>query len=55
VKRVVRGMSIAIAEEAARAALLATSPEAAELELRRRLLAVFGDAAFLRDDLGSTE
>lgn len=50
VKRVVRGMSTTIAEEAARAALLATSPEAAEAELRRRLFAVFGDAPFLRED-----
>jgi len=55
VKRVVRGLSIAIAEEAARAALLATSPEIAEQELRRRLLAAFGDAAFLRDELSGSE
>ena len=55
VKRVVRGMSVAIAEEAARAALLTTSHEAAEAELRRRLFAVFGDAVFLREELALDE
>ena len=51
VKRLVRGVSAEIAAEAAAAALAAATPAAAEAELRRRLLAAFGDAPFLRDGL----
>lgn len=51
VKRLVRGISLEIAREAAAAALAAESAARAEAELRRRLLAAFGDAAFLRDGL----
>jgi len=51
VKRLVRGISVEIAREAATAALAAESPARAEAELRRRLLAAFGDAPFLRDGL----
>lgn len=48
VKRLVRGMSMEIAREAAQAALAAESAPRAEEALRRRLLAAFGDAPFLR-------
>jgi phosphoenolpyruvate-protein phosphotransferase (PTS system enzyme I) len=51
VKRVVRGVSVAVAAEAANAALESKTAREAEGELRRRLLAAFGDAAFLRDGL----
>jgi phosphotransferase system enzyme I (PtsI) len=50
-KRLVRGVSAGIAREAAEAALAAPTAAAAEAELRRRLLAAFGDAPFLRDGL----
>ncbi len=53
-KRLVRGVSVGIAQEAMTAALEAGSPQRAEAELRRRLLAAFGDAAFLRDGLLAT-
>lgn len=53
-KRLVRGVSAEIAHEAMTAAMAAESPERAEAELRRRLLAAFGDAAFLRDGLLAT-
>ncbi len=49
VKRIIRGVSIDIATEAAAAACAAATPAAAELELRRRLHAAFGDAPFLRE------
>jgi len=51
VKRVVRGVSVAVAAEAANAALESKTAREAEGELRRRLLASFGDAPFLRDGL----
>jgi phosphotransferase system enzyme I (PtsI) len=51
VKRVIRGVSVAVAAEAATAALAAKTAREAEGELRRRLLAAFGDAPFLRDGL----
>ena len=51
VKRLVRGVSAEIAAEAAEAALEAPTAAAAEAALRRRLLAAFGDAPFLRDGL----
>lgn len=51
VKRVIRGVSVSVAAEAAAAALAAPTAREAEGELRRRLFAAFGDAAFLRDGL----
>ena len=51
VKRIIRGVSVAVAAEAAEAALKARTAREAEGELRRRLLSAFGDAAFLRDGL----
>ncbi|MGK2961320.1 MAG: phosphoenolpyruvate--protein phosphotransferase [Gemmatimonadaceae bacterium] len=51
VKRIVRGVSAEKAREAAMAALSANTAREAERELRRRLLAAFGDAEFLRDGL----
>jgi phosphoenolpyruvate-protein phosphotransferase (PTS system enzyme I) len=51
VKRVIRGVSVGVAAEAAAAALSAKTAREAEGELRRRLLAAFGDAPFLRDGL----
>jgi phosphotransferase system enzyme I (PtsI) len=51
VKRLVRGVSAEIAAEAAAAALSAPNAASAEAALRRRLLAAFGDAPFLRDGL----
>ncbi len=51
VKRVIRGVSVAVATEAAMAALSARTAREAEAELRRRLLEAFGDAPFLRDGL----
>ena len=50
-KRVIRGISVGVAAEAAAAALSARTAREAEGELRRRLLAAFGDAPFLRDGL----
>ena len=55
VKRLVRGVSAGIAAEAAEAALAAPTAAAAEAALRRRLLAAFGDAPFLRDGLLGTQ
>jgi phosphoenolpyruvate-protein phosphotransferase (PTS system enzyme I) len=51
VKRIVRGVSVAVAAEAANAALESRTAREAEGELRRRLLSAFGDAPFLRDGL----
>jgi len=51
VKRVIRGVSVAVAHEAAMAALASKTAREAEGELRRRLFAAFGDAPFLRDGL----
>jgi len=51
VKRIVRGVSVAVAAEAANAALESRTAREAEGELRRRLMSAFGDAAFLRDGL----
>ena len=51
VKRIVRGVSVAVAAEAANAALESKTAREAEGELRRRLMAAFGDAPFLRDGL----
>jgi phosphoenolpyruvate-protein phosphotransferase (PTS system enzyme I) len=51
VKRIVRGVSAAVAAEAANAALESRTAREAEGELRRRLLSAFGDAPFLRDGL----
>ena len=49
VKRIVRGLSVSFATEAATAALQARTAADAERHLKVRLLAAFGDAAFLRD------
>ncbi len=51
VKRVVRGVSVTVAEQAANAALASRTARESEGELRRGLLAAFGDAPFLRDGL----
>jgi phosphoenolpyruvate-protein phosphotransferase (PTS system enzyme I) len=51
VKRIIRGVSVEVATEAAFAALNARTAIEAETELRRRLTAAFGDAPFLRDGL----
>jgi signal transduction protein with GAF and PtsI domain len=51
VKRIIRGVSVSVAAEAATAALAARTAREAEGELRRRLLSAFGDAPFLRDGL----
>ena len=51
VKRIIRGVSVTVAEAAANAALGARTAREAEGELRRRLLTAFGDAPFLRDGL----
>lgn len=51
VKRIVRGVSVEVAAEAAKAALSARTAHEAESELRKRLSAAFGDADFLRDGL----
>jgi phosphotransferase system enzyme I (PtsI) len=53
VKRIVRGVSVSVAAEAANAALESRTAREAEGELRRRLLTAFGDAPFLRDGLPS--
>ena len=50
-KRLIRGVGVDIATEAAEAALMARTATAAEHELRRRLHAAFGDASFLRSGL----
>jgi phosphoenolpyruvate-protein kinase (PTS system EI component) len=44
VKRIVRGVSVAVAQEAARAAMTAATAESAETHLRARLRAAFGEA-----------
>ena len=49
VKRIIRGLSASMAEEAATAALRSRTAAEAERQLRVRLLATFGDATFLRD------
>jgi phosphotransferase system enzyme I (PtsI) len=51
VKRIVRGVSVSVAAEAANAALESKTAREAEGELRRRLMTAFGDAPFLRDGL----
>jgi len=51
VKRIVRGVSVAVAAEAANAALESRTAREAEGELRRRLMTAFGDAPFLREGL----
>lgn len=51
VKRVLGGVSVEIAEEAARAALAAPGARQAQDALTRRLHAAFGAAPFLRDGL----
>jgi phosphotransferase system enzyme I (PtsI) len=51
VKRIVRGVSVSVAAEAANAALQARTAREAEGELRSRLMSAFGDAPFLRDGL----
>jgi phosphotransferase system enzyme I (PtsI) len=51
VKRIVRGVSVSVAAEAADAALRSRTAREAEGELRRRLMSAFGDAPFLRDGL----
>ncbi|MDQ6717914.1 MAG: phosphoenolpyruvate--protein phosphotransferase [Gemmatimonadota bacterium] len=51
VKRIIRGVSVEVAAEAANAALNARTAVEAETELRRRLSAAFGDAPFLRTGL----
>jgi hypothetical protein len=50
-KRLIRGISVGIATEAANAALASKTAGAAERELKRRLHAAFGDAAFLQSGL----
>jgi phosphotransferase system enzyme I (PtsI) len=55
VKRIVRGVSVSVAAEAANAALESRTAREAEGELRRRLLTAFGDAPFLRDGLPSLD
>ncbi|MFN8572796.1 MAG: phosphoenolpyruvate--protein phosphotransferase [Gemmatimonadaceae bacterium] len=52
VKRIIRGISSSFAAEAANAALSSRTAEESERELRYRLLAAFGDAAFLKEHLG---
>jgi hypothetical protein len=55
VKRIVRGISVEVAEEAANAAASkGTAAEAAE-ELRRRLAPVMADEALLADGLPTGE
>ena len=51
VKRIVRGLSASFAAEAATAAMQARTAAEAERQLKYRLLAAFGDAAFLRDNV----
>ncbi len=53
VKRIVRGVSVAVAAEAANAALESRTAREAEGILRRSLMAAFGDAPFLREGLPS--
>jgi phosphoenolpyruvate-protein phosphotransferase (PTS system enzyme I) len=51
VKHIVRGISVALAEEAAEAALASDNATGAEKQLAGRLRAAFGDASFLGDGL----
>jgi phosphotransferase system enzyme I (PtsI) len=51
VKRIVRGVSVAVAAEAANAALESRTAREAEGVLRKSLMTAFGDAPFLRDGL----
>ena len=51
VKRIVRGVSAAVATDAADAALATQTAREAGAALRSRLLSAFGDAPFLRDGL----
>jgi len=51
VKRIVRGLSTSFAAEAANAALNSRTAADAERQLKFRMLAAFGDAAFLRDSV----
>jgi phosphotransferase system enzyme I (PtsI) len=53
VKRIVRGVSVAVAAEAANAALESRTAREAEGILRRSLMEAFGDAPFLREGLPS--
>lgn len=53
VKRIVRGVSVAVAAEAANSALESRTAREAEGILRRSLMAAFGDAPFLREGLPS--
>lgn len=53
VKRIVRGVSVAVAAEAANAALESRTAREAEGILRRSLMTAFGDAPFLREGLPS--
>jgi phosphotransferase system enzyme I (PtsI) len=47
VKRIVRGISVAVAEEAAKAAVAAKTAAEAEVELRRRLTSILGGDTLL--------
>jgi len=51
VKRLVRGLNLGFATEAAVAAMQARTAPESERQLKVRLLAAFGDAAFLRDSV----
>ncbi len=51
VKRIVRGLSTSFAAEAVTAAMQARTASESERQLKYRLLAAFGDAAFLRDNV----
>jgi phosphotransferase system enzyme I (PtsI) len=51
VKRLVRGLSVGFATEAAAAAVQGRTAAEAERQLKYRLLAAFGDAAFIRDSV----
>jgi phosphotransferase system enzyme I (PtsI) len=54
-KRIIRGVTARAATETALAALAAPSAAVAEQEVRRRLLAAFGDAPFLHDGVPSLD
>jgi phosphoenolpyruvate-protein phosphotransferase (PTS system enzyme I) len=51
VKRIIRGISVGLATEAANAALASDTADRAERELKYRLKAALGNAPFLRDGL----
>jgi phosphotransferase system enzyme I (PtsI) len=55
VKRLIRGISVGIAVEAAEAAIASRTAADAERELMRRLWAAFGDAAFLKAGLPASQ